>query len=68
MHEWFAESIAAGRMADARRRAVVQRLRVLDGRDLGSRATAALLSLADRGAARVRRRRTAAVAGVPACC
>ena len=62
MHEWFAQSIAEGRMAADERRATLHRVRVAQGRDLASRMTAALVRAADRSAARRRRRRRRAAA------
>ncbi len=64
MHEWFAQPIAAGRIAAARQRATAHRLRVVEGRDLTSRLTGSLSTAADHGEARLRRRRTAAAAAV----
>ena len=62
MHEYFAQSIAAGRMAADRQRATRHRVRVARGRDLSSRATTALVATARRSARRRRHRRAAAVA------
>lgn len=69
MHEWFATPLAAGRMENMQQRATAHRLRVARGRDLTARLSGPLLSAADRGAARLDRRRNSAAGVVgPACC
>lgn len=68
MHEWFAQPIAAERMAAARNRATVHRLRVVGGDDLVSRLAAPFVALTDGGSTRLQRRRATAAAVVgPAC-
>lgn len=69
MHDWFAQPIAAGRMAAAHERATAHRLRVSRGQDLASRVATPLVSTDGRGSTRLQRRRaTAAAAVAPACC
>lgn len=60
MHEWFATPLAAGRMDDMQQRATAHRLRVVRGHDLTARLSGPLFSAADRGAARLERRRDVA--------
>lgn len=62
MHEWFAQPLAAARSEASEHRAELHRLRVAQGRDLGSRLTTMLVTAADRGADRQRRRRATAAA------
>jgi hypothetical protein len=62
MHTWFAQPIAAGRMAADQQRALQRRVRVAQGRDVASRTLTAFIAAADRGATRLRRRRATAAA------
>ncbi len=62
MHTWFAQPIAAGRMAADQQRATLHRVRVAQGRDLSSRMTTALVAAADDAAARLQQRRATAQA------
>ena len=66
MHEWFAQPLADARMDAMRQRATAHRLRVVRGRDLTTRLSGPLLSVADRSASRLQQRRVDAAAVVGA--